>query len=364
MADSGGTQEHRHLTAGDIELIALGAGVLGSGGGGSTYLGRLLAERAARQGHAVVLTPIEAIARGALVIAVAQIGAPVVLAERLAEGTEAATACAALERHLGEPAVAVACEEIGGINSMIPLLVAAHRNLPLVDADAMGRAFPGLHQDTLSIYGSAPLPVALCDDEGNVAIVRGADPAATERLGRALTAAMGGLAYLARPVPRDVALDELLIPGSYSRAHAIGCALRQAQQRGDLRGIALGAAGAYLLFAGIIQAVERPMPDDPIRGMLSIAGQGDGFSGTLRIAFQTEYLLAWQDGLLRAATPDAIGIVDEETGEPVGTDALQVGLRVVVLHLAADRRLTTEQALRAVGPAAFGYDVNYPRILS
>jgi DUF917 family protein len=350
--------ERRLLDAQDIELIALGAGVLGSGGGGSTYLGRLLALDAVRRGQSITLCAPRTIATGALVIAVAQVGAPIVLAERLARGEEAAQACAALEAHLGEAAAAVACYEIGGINSMIPLLVAARRGVPLLNADAMGRAFPGLHQDTLSIYGSAP-PVAICDDEGNAAVYHAADAAATERLGRALTTAMGGLAHLARPVPRDVPLDRALIPGSYSRAHAIGAALRRAQQRGDLAGIDLAHAGGDVLFAGGVQIVERPAPDDPIRGVVSIAAQGNGFRGTARIAFQTEYLLVWQEGTLRAATPDAIAVLDEETGDPIGTDALHVGLRVVVLRLAADRRLTTERALRAVGPAAFGYDVEY-----
>lgn len=355
--------ERRQLDAEDVELIALGAGVLGAGGGGSTYLGRLLALDAVRRGQSIALCAPRAIAPGALVVVVAQVGAPVVLAERLARGEEAAQACAALEAHLDEAAVAVACEEIGGINSMIPLLVAARRGLPLLDADAMGRAFPGLHQDTLSIYGSPPPPVAMCDDEGNVAIYRAADAAATERLGRALTTAMGGLAHLARPVPRDLTLDRALIPGSYSRARAIGMALRRARQRGDLAGIALADAAGAVLCAGSVQSVERPAPDDPIRGVVSIAAHGNGFNGAVRIAFQTEYLLVWQEGTLRAATPDAIAVLDEETGEPISTDALQVGLHVVVLRLAADRRLTTEHALRTVGPAAFGYDARYPTSL-
>jgi DUF917 family protein len=78
-----------------------------------------------------------------------------------------------------------------------------------------------------------------------------------------------------------------------------------------------------------------------------------------RIAFQSEYLLVWHDGELRAATPDVISVVDEETGEPISTDALQIGLRVAVMHLIADPLLTTAQGLDRVGPGAFGYDVRY-----
>ena len=44
------------------------------------------------------------------------------------------------ELHLG----AVLCFEIGGINNIIPLTVAAALDLPVIDGDGMGRAFPSL----------------------------------------------------------------------------------------------------------------------------------------------------------------------------------------------------------------------------
>src|SRR5260370_10266370 len=109
MAVSAATPLSWLLRADDIELIAQGAGVLGSGGGGSTYLGRLLALSAVRRGLTIEIVPASAVAPEALVVVVAQVGAPVVLAEKLAQGTEAAHACSALEHYLGEPAVAVAC---------------------------------------------------------------------------------------------------------------------------------------------------------------------------------------------------------------------------------------------------------------
>jgi len=172
---------------------------------------------------------------------------------------------------------------------------------------------------------------------------------------------MGGLAYMATPVPRESAPSEMLIPGSYSRARALGLALRRARRDGDLRAIALESLRGRLLFCGMMQGVERQGPDDPAGSALSIAGQGDGYSGVLRIGFQTEYLLAWHDGELRAATPDAIAVVDEETGEPISTEALRIGPRVAVLHLDADPRMTTARALERVGPAAFGYAAVYHR---
>src|SRR5579875_3210237 len=258
MADSGATiTAQRLLQAEDIRLIALGAAILGSGGGGSAYLGSLLALRALAPGQSIPLIPRDALPPDALACTVAQIGTPMVLIERLAQGAEGVQACEALEAKLGRKAAAIVCHEIGGINSLIPVVAAARRGLPLVDADTMGRAFPGLDQDTLSITCRAPSLVAMCDEEGNCATVQAADTAAMERLGRALTTAMGGLAYLARPLPQAGEADRRLIPGSYSRALFIGHALREALRR-DLRGIDLAEVGGRLLFAGSVRAVERP----------------------------------------------------------------------------------------------------------
>ena len=355
--DSNSTLPASRLDAESIDLIAQGAGILGSGGGGSTYLGRLLAQSAIGRGSGVRIVALDAVKPGSLVVCIAQVGAPVVLAERLGRGTEAALALATLEEHLGERAVAVACEEIGGVNSLVPMLVAAQRDLPLLDADAMGRAFPSLFQTTMAIYGADPLPVALSDDEGNTLVFHAVDQLALERLGRAATIAMGGLAYMAQQVPRDIAIDRVLIPGSYSRAYAIGLALTEARGRADLTSLELGPGGR-VLYSGMIQTVERRPAN---QGMLTITGQGRGFSGALRIGFQTEYLLAWRGDELLAATPDVIAIVDDETGEPVSTEAVQVGLRVVALSLDAGPRLTTPQALARLGPTAFGFDEVYPR---
>ena len=40
--------------------------------------------------------------------------------------------------------IGVLCAEVGGMNSLEPLLVSAILGLPVVDGDGMGRAFPML----------------------------------------------------------------------------------------------------------------------------------------------------------------------------------------------------------------------------
>lgn len=343
----------------DIELIAAGAGVLGSGGGGNAHIGKLVALSALSRGQAPPIISPAALADEALVIAVAQIGAPVILGEKLLRGTEAEWAVAALEEHLGERAVALACDEIGGINSMTPLAVAAERGLPLVDADGMGRAFPQLQMDAFTIDGISNAPTALCDDRGNVSIVVATPDALwTERLGRALTIAMGGLAYLAKPL-RGAELKRAAIWGSYTRAREIGLALQWAQQAGNLRALDLERVGGHTVFHGVVADVERQTTRGATRGIAAIAGCAHYAGATLRVDLQNEYLLVRLGSEIIATTPAAISLLDDETGEPVVAESLCAGLRVIVVVLAADAKLTTPEALRIVGPAAFGYDIAY-----
>ena len=70
------------------------------------------------------------------------VGAPTVSLELLPSVDEASKVLDRYEKLVGRPITAVASFEIGGGNSLMPLMAAAVRGLPVVDGDGMGRAFP------------------------------------------------------------------------------------------------------------------------------------------------------------------------------------------------------------------------------
>ena len=93
--------------------------------------------------------------------------------------------------------------EVGGGNSLVPV-IAARRGIPLVDADAMGRAFPESQMVTFHLEG-IPCPVAMADERGNSALMHTIDGVWEERMARALTVEMGVLppsAIIRYPAPR------------------------------------------------------------------------------------------------------------------------------------------------------------------
>jgi DUF917 family protein len=152
------------------------------------------------------------------------------------------------------------------------------------------------------------------------------------------------------------------IPGTTSLAIAIGDAVINARSgRGNPVEAATDATGGRKLFAGKVTNVERRNEGGFARGVLTLEGSGDYSGGQLQIDIQNEFLIARRDdGEILAVVPDLICIVDEDSAEPITTEVLRYGLRVVVIGVPAPEQLRTPQALAYVGPAAFGYpDVAY-----
>ena len=74
------------LTEADIDRIALGAGVLGTGGGGNTYLGLLMTKAQLRLGRRIDVVRLDDLPPGAFVLAIGGIGSPTVGIEKMEEG--------------------------------------------------------------------------------------------------------------------------------------------------------------------------------------------------------------------------------------------------------------------------------------
>lgn len=124
----------------DLDDLARGAAVLGTGGGGNPYIGKLLAKQAIREHGPVNLVAAEEIPDDALVVQSAMMGAPTVMVEKLPAGDEVVHAFETIQAYLGRRITHTTSGEAGGLNSTIPFVVAARLGLPLVDADGMGRA--------------------------------------------------------------------------------------------------------------------------------------------------------------------------------------------------------------------------------
>ncbi len=322
----------------NIEDLAIGAAVLGTGGGGDPYVGKLMALQAMRESGPVTLLDIDEIGDDEIVVPSAMMGAPTVMVEKLPSGDEIVAAFRALEHFLGRKIVATMSIEAGGLNSTIPFALAARIGLPMVDADAMGRAFPELQMVTFTMYGIPATPMAIADEKGNSAIITTVDNRWTERLARSLTIDMGSSAMIALYAITGKQLREAAVPGTITLAERIGRTIREARKsERDPVDTVLDVTGGYRIFAGKIGDIERRTVSGFARGEATIEGTGANSGSTLKIQFQNEFLIAIEDGEVRVSVPDLITILDAETGGPITTESLRYGFRVVVIAMPCTR---------------------------
>lgn len=350
------------LRATDLGDLARGATLLGTGGGGDPYIGRRLVEQVLGDRAITVLDP-EDLADDCFVIPTAQMGAPTVMVEKIPAGTEPTLALRILEEHLGRTADATMPIECGGINSMIPLVVAAETGLPVVDADGMGRAFPELSMETFAVYGVHGSPLALAGERGERVIIdTGDDDRQMEWLARAITIRLGGVGHIAEYAMSGADVRRTAIPRTLSMALALGRAIREAREehRSPFDAIAACLATTLYshvreLFHGKVADVERRTTDGFAKGRARI-DPIDGGGEALEVQFQNENLIAKRGGETVAIVPDLICVLDADSAEPITTEGLRYGQRVRVLGISTPDMMRTPGALAAFGPAAFGLD--------
>jgi len=147
----------------ELEDIAVGAAILGTGGGGDPYIGKLLAQEAIRRYGPVQMVTVDEVPGDAFVVPSAMMGAPTVMVEKLPRGTEVIRAFKALGDYVGREPTHTTSIEAGGLNSTTPFVVAAQLGIPLVDADGMGRAFPEIQMIVATMHGVKATPMTLAE---------------------------------------------------------------------------------------------------------------------------------------------------------------------------------------------------------
>lgn len=349
------------ITEDDLLPISVGAGILGTGGGGNPYLGYLRVRECLRRGATIRVVDPDELADDGLVVVSGGMGAPVVSYEKLPQGDEETMALRALEGALGRPADAIAPFEMGGGNSMAPMVVAANAGIPLVNGDGMGRAFPELQMTTYMIYGARPCPSALADERGNrVVFTDVADAKWLERLARATTVEMGGHAGIATTPMDGSFCRQYVIPGTLELARNIGVALGEAaRSKSEPCDAVTEVVGGLRYIRGKVVDVDRRTSKGFSRGSLTLEGTNPDQGRRVRIDFQNENLVLWEDDEARATVPDLITLITTERGEPLTTEVVTYGCRADVLVLPCPRLLRSERALQVVGPGAFGFDLDY-----
>ena len=350
----------RLLSVTEIDDLAIGAWIIGTGGGGNPYLNHLNVQRLAAAGTSFELIDPSELADDAQVAVVSTMGAPVVMQERLQNSRDVARAVEIMAAYVGRPFDAVMATEIGGSNAFQPFMAAAHLGIPIVDADAMGRAYPEAQMTSFAIAGLQPWPLALVDPRGVEAVVSHVPTWKwMERASRALTIETGSMAATCKAPRTGAEVKQWGVTGSVSSSSAVGAAVRRARARHDdpIAAICEATQGREF-FRGKVVDVDRRTTGGFLRGSAKVEGL-DGHDGSVvDLEFQNEWLIARRDGEVEATLPHLICLVDSTSGEAIGTETVRYGQRVAIIGIRAPELFSSDEGLRFVGPRAVGYDLD------
>ncbi len=348
------------IAAEDLEDMALGAAFLGTGGGGDPYIGRLMARHAIEEYGMPEIIETEDLADDATVLPAAMLGAPTVLVEKAASGADIDHSVNRLARVIGRRPDAICPLEIGGINSMLPIVAAARLGLPLVNCDGMGRAFPELQMTTFNVYGVSATPAVIVDERMETVIIETHDGKRAEDLIRAAAIRMGLSVMISCYPMRGSDVRNHAVKGTLTLALDVGRAISRGRKEGApvesllacLDGNEHFGCGK-VLFDGKITDIRRETSSGFSMGHCDIEAL-DGSGRHMQIVFQNENLVARTGGEIVAIVPDLICLVDRETATPVTVESMKYGQRVKVIGIGASPILRSPESLAVFGPQAFG----------
>lgn len=370
------SQEHSNtltfeqLTFEQLDDLALGAVFLATGGGGDPYVPLLLTKEALRRHGSVQLIAPQDLADDANIVTLGGVGAPTVSLELLPSIQDATDTILAWQEYTGITVDAIASFEIGGANSLIPIIAAATLGIPVVNGDGMGRALPEAQMMTYAIEGVCPSPAVSCDYEGNVSTFTAKDTATYERHIRALTMASGGMITTAEHPMTGKQIKTAIIPQTISFSIQLGTVLRE--HRGNAQQMfpylkTIFDASLYgecrLLSCGKVSDKSTRIVGGYDIGEATIIDFTNRDSA-ITISIKNEYLLATQGDKILASVPDLIVIVDYETAQPINAERLRYGQRVAVFAVGCPDFFRSEKALKVVSPRCFGFDLDFVPIES
>ncbi|EHY53387.1 hypothetical protein HRR83_003594 [Exophiala dermatitidis] len=372
----------------DLRFLSIGCYILGVGGGGSPYAVFLQLKQLLSEGEAITIMSFEDLKDDDQIPTVAGVGSPAVSVERPG-GDGIVHALKMLSEELHTNFTQLSTAEIGGGNGLQPLVCGSSKyfNLPTVDGDLMGRAYPGFENCSTYVMSesiNALLPVTLCSGTGhNVLIPAGqTDEKAPGIMIRDACFAMGSACGAAGVPLSGKQMRTMGIPNTHSLAWRLGRVVFQAQQSASLASLpeALikecgGDQTARRLFQGKIRSVESALTTTAHSlGKVTIEALGEdeteseadkrGSWTEVVIPFMNENLaVLGKNGrgeeTVLATVPDLIFLLDVSTGENIGVQEYRYGLKVTVMIMAPHPIWTTKRGLEVGGPSAFNLPYEY-----
>ncbi|KAI8240599.1 putative D-/L-hydantoinase subunit A [Colletotrichum sp. SAR 10_99] len=363
------------LSETDLDWITIGCYILGTGGGGSPYQHMLRLREMMRAGATVRIISPWHLKDDDIVACGGGKGSPQVSIEK-PYGDEIMESQVELYKYLNTKPTAVISLEIGGGNGLQGLILGASTNLdiPTIDGDWMGRAYPISHQTTPVVFEKKATMIPSCISDGNGRIMlmtKARTELDAERAFRAALSQMGSHVGCAKGPVSGRDTKSWVVENTVSLSWRIGRAVALSRCSNTIDRVAEaivdevgGKESARVLFRGKIVGVERVTRMGHAYGEVIIEGVSADRKGVekLVIPFKNENILAKKVDAeggeeILTIVPDLVCVIDAQNGEALGTQEYRYGLLVVVLGITASEKWTsTARGIEIGGPKGFGMD--------
>ena len=353
----------------DIEDFTIGCSFFGTGGGGSPKFGQKMLQDALDAGRQINIIDVNTLDDKSYIVCPYLMGTSgpetevtknakrkyELINETVANMPAAATKLLLQESKEPIKLSAVIPYEIGGAATASAVATAAWLNVPVIDADFVGRSVPEATQMLPAIYGMDLCPTASSDAFGNEAIIhKTINRHITERMGKYLASASFGLigqATLLRPAKQ---LKSFMLGNTLSTAIKVGQALRMHSNNINKLTTSLNQLiKSQLMFDGVITKFHGYEEDGYYVGEITISRADNS---ELKIWFKNENHIAWLNGTVYLTSPDLISLVDKTTHLPYINNQLKVGLTVIVFGTPCHLKWRDAKALQAQNPKYYGFD--------
>lgn len=338
----------------EIKNLLYGVTFLGTGGGGKTEKGMKLLTEDLEKGVEFYLSDLNDLKDAEMIASPYYVGAVGRQEKEELTVDPALVATNILEDYTGTKFSGIIAAELGGYATAGALHVAGLKGIPLLDADAAGRAAPDLQCSLLSVSDVPMAPFAVFTSKKDALIMKTiSSDTVAEALVRGLAARDGAFVGICDHPSTVKTLKQSVALNTITKAIQIGKALRSGSMDSLLK-----ENGVYLLFQGKLQKTEWEIREGFTYGTYELEGVNDYSGRTFKVDYKNENLVSWIDGQVHVMTPDLISMTDTDL-VPATNPILEKGKTFDVFGAKADDKWRTPNGLKVMSPEFFGYDMEY-----
>lgn len=346
-----------------IMPLIYGGLFLGSGGGGQSLLLQLHLEQLLTSGKTITLLNPSEVNDDDYYTSICMMGSTELTDENPMTSTECTQIVSRLSEITKHQYAGIYPLEAVSLNILYSVLGAGILNCPLIDGDAMGRAFPELQMTTFHINNIPCNPCVFQDNRGNCYELSQDDTFLLELSIRKVLFENGGIGFLAGYENLGHAIKKYIIPNTISFAADMGRELMRAKSYQDMLSGLINVSKNSVygkcieLFKGTvsdIQHVQKLNWDN-----ISLSGIGHYKNQQFSVLVHYENLIAFKDNAIAAMVPDIITFIDLHRLKPIQNHEVKPGMELAVIGLPIPLALKTQRALEVVGPQCFGYKTRY-----